>query len=233
VRVTFAVPWSGMLLLGTTEDPFDGDPASVAAEPGDVTQILREAAHALDSQILDPGRVLAAYAGLRVLPEGEGEVASARRETVFTRGPAGMLSVAGGKLTTYRRIALEVLDRLRAELGVHRLDRRPWPLPGATGLASVALPNELDPDVREHLLHLYGSLAPEVVATAREEPALLERISPDGPDLAAQVGYAATREWARNVDDVVRRRTTLFYRGLSGEDVATRVSELLRENGSQ
>jgi glycerol-3-phosphate dehydrogenase len=232
VRVTFAVPWSGMLLLGTTDDPFDGDPADVGVESADATRILREAAHALDSDVLDRGRVLAAYVGLRVLPVGDGEVVSARRETVFTRGPAGMLSVAGGKLTTYRRIALDVLDRLRAELGVHRLDRRPWPLPGASELDSVALPAELDPDVREHLLHLYGSLAPEVVALAGEEPALLERVSPHGPDIAAQVRYAATHEWARNADDVVRRRTTLFYRGLAGAQTVEHVSELLRQNGA-
>src|SRR5262249_53944834 len=157
-----------------------GEPADIAAEPEDATQILREAAHALDSRILDQSRVLAAYAGLRVLPGGSGDVASARRETVLTRGPAGMLSVSGGKLTTYRRIALEVLDRLGPELGVHHLDRRPWPLPGASGLEFTSLPPELDLDVRAHLLHLYGSLAPEVVASARENPALLERVSPEG-----------------------------------------------------
>ena len=227
VRVTFAVPWCGMLLLGTTESPFDGDPADVAPESVDAEQILREAAHALAPQRLDRSLVRAAYAGLRVLPAGEGEVVSARRETVFTRGPAGMLSVAGGKLTTYRRIALEVLDRLRPELGVHHVDGRPWPLPGATALQAVALPPELDPDVRSQLLHLYGSLAPEVLAPARDDPALLERLSPGGPDIAAQVRHAATHEWATTVEDVVHRRTTLFYRGLEDDETRASVAELL------
>jgi glycerol-3-phosphate dehydrogenase len=227
VRVTFAVPWSGMLLLGTTESAYDGDPGDVAADPADAEQILREAAQALAPQLLDRSRVRAAYAGLRVLPAGDGEVASARRETVFSRGPGGMLSVAGGKLTTYRRIALEVLERLRPELGLHGLDRRPWPLPGATGLGAVAFPAELDEDVRAHLLHLYGSFAPDVVAPAHEDPTLLERLDPDGPDVAAQVRYAATHEWATSVDDVVRRRTTLFYRGLDDERTRAAVAELL------
>jgi glycerol-3-phosphate dehydrogenase len=227
VRVTFAVPWSGMLLLGTTESPFDGDPADVTAEAADADQILREAAQALAPQVLDRGLVRAAYAGLRVLPAGEGEVVSARRETVFTLGPGGMLSVAGGKLTTYRRIALDVLQRLRSELGLRDVDARPWPLPGATGLESVALPAELDPEVRSHLLHLYGSHAPDVLAPAFEESALLERLHPDGPDVAAQVRYAAEHEWARTAEDVVRRRTTLFYRGLADEVTATRVEALL------
>ncbi len=227
VRVTFAVPWSGMLLLGTTESQFDGDPASVVAAPADTEQILREAAQALDARILDRGLVRAAYAGLRVLPAGEGEVVSARRETVFTRGPAGMLSVAGGKLTTYRRIALEVLERLRVELGLHRIDKRPWPLPGASGLGSVPFPADLDPAVRDHLLHLYGSRAPDVLAPARDDPSLLERLHPDGPDVAAQVLHAATHEWARTPDDILRRRTTLFYRGLVDEATTARVAALM------
>jgi len=227
VRVTFAVPWSGMLLLGTTESPFDGDPADVAPEPVDAEQILREAAHALAPQMLDRGLVRAAYAGLRVLPAGAGEVVSARRETVFTLGPGGMLSVAGGKLTTYRRIALEVLERLGPELGLRKVDKRPWPLPGASGFESVTLPGELEPDTRSHLLHLYGSLAPEVLAPARDDPELLERLSPDGPDIAAQVPYAVRNEWATTAEDVIRRRTTLFYRGLEDEATRGAVAELL------
>ena len=166
----------------------------------------------------------ATYAGLRVLPAGDGESVSARRETVFSRGPAGMLSVAGGKLTTYRRIALEVLERLRTDLGLHRLDTRPWPLPGAVGLDDVRLPVELEPDVRAHLHHLYGSLAPEVLASALDDPSLLERLHPDGPDLAAQARYAVTHEWARSAEDVLRRRTTVFQRGLEDDDTRARVA---------
>ncbi len=227
VRVTFAVPWYGMLLLGTTDSEYDGDPGTVAAEPADVAEILAEAAVALDPALVRPERVRASFAGLRVLPAGEGESVSARRETVYTTGPSGMLSVAGGKLTTYREIALGALERLRGPLGLRRLDRRPWPLPGAVGWRDAALPPGLEPDVREHLLHLYGALASEVLAPAAAEPALLERLDPRGPDIAAQAVYAATHEWARNADDVLRRRTTLFHRGLAGGVAAERVGELL------
>lgn len=233
VRVTFAVPWSGMLLLGTTDSPFEGDPGEVAVAPEDVDQILGEAAVALEPSLLARERVRAAFAGVRVLPVMEGSEASVRRETVVTESPGGMLSVAGGKLTTYRRIAVEALRRLRPALRLRRVDTRPWPLPGAAGLERIDLPASLEPDVREHLLHLYGSLASEVLAPAREEPALLERLHPDGPDIAAQVLYAATHEWARNVDDVLRRRTTLFYRGLADGATRARIAELLVEAGVQ
>lgn len=224
VRVTFAVPWYDMLLLGTTDAPYDGDPALVGPDDDDARQILREAALALDPALVAPERVRAAYAGLRVLPAGDGESVSARRETVFTRGSGGMLSVAGGKLTTYRRIALEVLERLREDLGVHRLDTRPWPLPDAVGLERVALPVQVESDVRDHLLHLYGSRAPEVLAPAVDDASLLERLHPAGPDIAAQARYAATHEWARVPEDVLRRRTTVFHRGLENAATIEKVS---------
>jgi glycerol-3-phosphate dehydrogenase len=226
VRVTFAVPWYGKLLLGTTDTAWSDDPDSVEADAADVTQILDEAAVALPSELVAHARVRAAYAGLRVLPAGGGKSARAPRETVFTRSRGGMLNVAGGKLTTYRRIAVEALSRLRGDLGLRRLETKPWPLPGATDL-EARLSADLDDDVTEHLLHLYGSLAHEVVALAGDDPSLLERLHPDGPDIAAQVAYAREREWARDADDVLRRRTTCFYRGLADGTVTSRVEELL------
>src|SRR5262249_50077187 len=127
----FAVPWHGLLLLGTTDTLHDGGPDEVAVTDEDVDQVLAEAAVALSPELLRRDRIRAVYAGLRVLPGGDGSTANARRETVYSRGAGGMLSMAGGKLTTYRRIALDALDPLRAALGLHRLDRRPRPLPGA------------------------------------------------------------------------------------------------------
>ena len=96
VRVTFAVPWYGMFLLGTTDSPYEGDPAAVSVEPTDAEQILAEASVALDRTLIDPDGVRASYAGLRALPLGDEDSASVRRETVFTRSPGGMLNVAAG-----------------------------------------------------------------------------------------------------------------------------------------
>ena len=223
VRVTFAVPWYGMLLLGTTDDEYDDDPASVRVETADVDRILAEASVALGAGLLEPGLVRASYAGLRVLPVGAGESVSARRETVYSIGPGGMLSVAGGKLTTYRRIALEALERLRPALGLHSLVRRPWPLPGARDLELVELPAGLEPDVRAHLMHLYGARAPVVLAPARDDPSLLERLHPDGPDIVAQALHAVTSEWALTAEDVLRRRTTVTLRGLADDAARARV----------
>lgn len=231
VRVSFAVPWEGLLLLGTTDTFFGGDVDEMTVADADVDQVLAEAAVAVDPGLLRRERVRAAFAGLRVLPGGEGATASARRETVFTRGPCGMLTVAGGKLTTYRRIALEALARVRSDLRLHRLDRRPRPLPGAAGLDRVRFADGLEPRVRSHLLHLYGSLAPDVLAPAAEDPTLLEPLHPGALDLGAQALYAGREEWALSAEDVLRRRTTLAFRGLADEEVAQRVDGLLQAAG--
>jgi glycerol-3-phosphate dehydrogenase len=226
VRVTFAVPWYGMLLLGTTDAEYHGDPGAVAVEAADVEQVLAEARVALGSEIARAEHIRSSFAGLRVLPAGPGESASARRETVFTVGQGGMVSVAGGKLTTYRRIALDALRRVRSDLGLRRLDTRPWGLPGATS-HDVALPVEVDPDVRRHLLHLYGSRAADVLAPSLDDPGLLEPIHPGGPDLLAQALYASRHEWATSAEDVLRRRTTVAWRGLADDAARDRVASLL------
>jgi glycerol-3-phosphate dehydrogenase len=205
VRVSFAIPWEGKLLLGTTDTLHEGEPEDARVTDDDIRRVLDEAAVGVDGL----GEVRASFCGLRVLPGGPGATANARRETVYTTGSAGMLSVAGGKLTTYRRIALDALE----QLGVREIRRRPRPLPGATGLGSVNWPVELDAATRGHLLHLYGSLAPEVLAPAVDDASLLDPIVSGRPDLRAQDLYARAHEWARTDEDVLRRRTTAWLAG--------------------
>ena len=231
VRVSFAVPWEGMLLLGTTDTLHDGAPDAVVAEPADIELVLAEAADALEEPVVSREHVRAVFAGLRVLPQSGRETAHARRETMYIRDPGGLLTVAGGKLTTYRRIALDALERLRGELGLHHIDRQAWPLPGAAGLDRVGFPVEVSPTLRAHLLGLYGSLAPEVLEPALTDPTLLEPLTPDAPDIAAQAVYAAEREWARNPEDILRRRTTLALRGLVDVELSRRVEQLTGLHG--
>jgi glycerol-3-phosphate dehydrogenase len=205
-----------MLLLGTTDTEHDGEPEALAVTEADVAQVLAEAAVAVDG--LGPAR--ATYCGLRVLPGGDGATANAKRETVFSTGPSGMVSVAGGKLTTYRRIALDALDHL----GVRGLSKRPRPLPGATGLDRIEWPVELDTATRAHLLHLYGSLAVDVLRPAADDESLLEPIVPGRPDLRAQERYAREHEWAQTGEDVLRRRTTAWLAGVTGRLSPARTS---------
>ena len=234
MRVSFAVPWAGSLLLGTTDEPYDADPGRVEPTDADVRQVVAEASLAVRAEVVAPEKVHYAFAALRVLPGVAGDTTRARRESVIDVGPAGMVSVAGGKLTTYRRIALDVLAKLESTLGLHRLDRRPWPLPGAVG-------------IQVDRAHRPGSRRASArtcsTSTARSPPRCSHRprrtrrcsspVAEGAPDLAAQVLYAATHEWARSEDDVLRRRTLLTIGGHTNARVEARVAELLGSSAAR
>jgi glycerol-3-phosphate dehydrogenase len=233
-RVSFAIPWEDHLLLGTTDEPFEDDAASVRCTDADVDQILGEAAHAVLPEYLDPDDVVYRFAGLRVLPaEQERTTTRIKRETVITVGPRGMISVAGGKWTTFRLIGTQVFGRIRELLPDPGPPDRLIPLPGAARpdvlprVLSASAP-ELPDDVLRHLSTHYGNLSHAIIALTAENPALAERIHPGGPDIWAQVVYAAQSEWACTVDDVLRRRTTVTVRGLDTPDVRERVAGMLK-----
>ena len=88
-RVQFANPWEGALLVGTTDEPFEGDPRGLEVDGADIEQIVRESRAAIEPGVVEHERILSSFAGVRVLPQGEGETPSARRETVFERGQEG------------------------------------------------------------------------------------------------------------------------------------------------
>ncbi|MBB6172938.1 glycerol-3-phosphate dehydrogenase [Nocardiopsis mwathae] len=241
-RVSFAIPWEGQLLLGTTDEEYVGDPAEVGVVQSDIDQILGEASTAIDSAQLDPAKINYAFAGLRVLPGGPGGTSSAKRETVVTRGRGGMLSVAGGKWTTYRHIGQMVIERLKTLGSVPLAEEmsptlKTVPLPGLGSPAAVAHrlvvdqepPVRMDPLVARHLATHYGSVSMDIAELVRRDPALGERIHPDGPDIWAQVVFARDHEWAVTPEDVLRRRTTVTIRGLDDEDVRKRTEVLLTE----
>ncbi|MEV1050553.1 glycerol-3-phosphate dehydrogenase/oxidase [Streptomyces sp. NPDC049887] len=245
-RITFALPWEDMLLLGTTDEEFEGDPADVAVNEKDIAQILDEAAFSIRDQQLSRDLITYSFAGLRVLPGGPGDTSKAKRETVVTEGRGGMLSVAGGKWTTFRHIGRTVLNKL-AELPGRPLadDMEPvshlpkkLPLPGIANPRAVAhrllvdapAPGpRMSADTARHLATHYGSLSFDIARLANEDPGLAERIHPDAPEIWAQVVWARDHEWAETADDVLRRRTTLTIRGLATDEIRGKVEDLLHK----
>ncbi len=224
-RVVFAIPWAGTLLIGTTDTPFEGDARNVRPSAAEEEQILGEVGLTVD---LSGHGVRARFAGVRVLPAGAADTVRAPRETTLSRGRLGMLSVAGGKLTTYRRIALAVLHALRPDLELDRIDRRPRPLPGAADpeVAADVLRRrhpDLPPRLAERLAQTYGTLAEEVIAAGPLEP-LADGIA----ETEAEVLYARAHEWALTPEDVLRRRTTLALTGRDWPAVRERVDALLK-----
>lgn len=228
-RSAFAIPWQGMLMVGTTDTPFEGDPASVAPEPGELDALVGSFAGLLPAGAgLRGDRVVHATAALRVLRRDPGDTATASRRHVLGVGRGGMVSIAGGKLTAHRRIAVEALAELPASVRPRRLSRAYDPLPSARGLdvAAGRLGRSLDANTAAHLLHLYGAEATRLLAYADSDPGALEPIRPGGPDVWAQALYAVDEEWAVTADDVACRRTTLAVRGLADEPVLDELGAL-------
>jgi glycerol-3-phosphate dehydrogenase len=224
-RVAMAIPWQGMLMLGTTDTDYEGDPGSCAVTAADIAQVLAEAAVALPGDVIRAEAVRFSFAGLRVLPLGEGSTANAHREHLVRSGPHGMVSIAGGKLTTHRRIALDVLHRV-ADPRLIALHLDDDPLPEAAG-GLDDFDSNVDPSVALHLAQIYGCDSFQVMAQRHRHPNAMQRIHPRGPDVWAQAYHAVEREWAATVDDVVRRRTTLAVRGLASPTVRAEVAHVL------
>ena len=224
-RVMFVLPWGDFSIIGTT----DTDVAEVLDEPladaADVTYLLRSANAYFPNARLNPDDVVAAWAGYRPLLDVPGTLPTAAvpREHRLVEGASGLITIAGGKLTTYRSMAAEVVDvvarRLRA------VDGRPLarsaatgtePLPGGEvadlGLLVRDLVEEgLDKGLAGALVGRYGSEAAAVANLVRREPALGERIVPGFPVIAAEVVHQARREMAMTVADVMIRRTHLYH----------------------
>jgi len=214
-------------LLGTTDTAYEGEPGSVAPTSVEEAYLLAAASRFLPDEMVRPDRVLCSFAGLRVLPRGDGETFEASREHVVRVGSGGMISVGGGKLTTHRLIALDTLRRLPAQLRPRRLRLNSEPLPGAEPPDVPTLRTRLDAGTAEHLVELYGGEAQHLLGYAVRTPDALERVHPRSPDIWAQVYHAAEEEWAMTVEDVVRRRTTLGIRGLATREIRAQILSIL------
>ena len=224
-RVMFVLPWGDFSIIGTT----DTDAAEVLDEPladdADVTYLLRSANAYFPNARLNPGDVVAAWAGYRPLLDVPGATSTAAvpREHRIVEGPSGLITIAGGKLTTYRSMAAEVVDLVARRL--RAVDGRPLvrdaatatePLPGGEvadlGLLARDLKEEgLDQEIAGALAHRYGSEGAAVANLVRLEPALGARLVPGLPVIAAEVVHQARREMAMTVADVMIRRTHLYH----------------------
>jgi glycerol-3-phosphate dehydrogenase len=225
-RVVFAIPWGlGRTVVGTTDTFFDGTPDKVEPDQRDIEYLLEVANHQMPGAKLVPDDVISTWSGLRPLlkPADEGAGASqvSREHMIYER--AGFVTIAGGKLTTYRRMAAEVVDRAMTQLDAHQPSQtKTRPLPGSVGLSESdeqleALARELtrpeQPEATARALaEIYGVRARTVVDRATKDPSAAERLDGDLPYLMAQVDEAVEHEFATTLDDVLSRRIPLVLR---------------------
>lgn len=229
-RVLFLLPWGDQAYIGTTDTDYDADPADVAADAEDVAYLL-EAANAYYPECkLSTEDVFSTWAGLRplVMPvtsrDDVAESAVSREHQVIT-GNDGVITIAGGKLTTYRLMSAEVVDaavrqlnQRGAEVTVRTCDTERVPLPG--GVGEVPTPEVLielsggllSQESAALLVHTYGSRAKGVAHLIQQSPDLAVPLSPERPEIRAQVDWAVKEELANEVADVLVRRTQVFFR---------------------
>lgn len=224
-RVMFILPWGDLSYIGTTDTDTSDEPDAVRASAEDVIYLLRSANAYYPEARLQPSDVISTWAGLRPLLRHDGPIdpSAVTREHRIVDSPSGLISIVGGKLTTYRVMAEQVVDHVAQRL--HELDGRPLPrraatdrepLPGgaARDLAILARDIELEgftKGVAQHLVRCYGSEAPAVARLARSEAALKRPIVPGHPALRAELLHAIRREMAVTLNDLLVRRTHVFY----------------------
>ena len=210
-RTIFVLPWLGRTLIGTTDVDYEGGLDHIPPSEDDVDYLLG-ATNAFFGTELGLSDLTGAYAGVRPLissGDPKKSVDISRRAELYETG-SGMLTITGGKLTTFRRMAKQVVDRI-VERDGREAPCRTHEIPLGMGTTVEELPavDGVDDETRALLVHRYGYFANEVLALAEATPELRERIVPDLPDMLAEVLVAARHEQALALGDVFLRRTRL------------------------
>jgi glycerol-3-phosphate dehydrogenase len=210
-RGIFSLPWYGRTLVGTTDNDYDGDISHVAPPSSDVEYLL-DAINSFFATELGAKDIVGAYAGVRPListGDPKKSVDISRKAELYETS-SGLLTITGGKLTTWRRMAKQTVDRL-----VEREGRDAPCHTTEIPLGMEARPEDLEAgdwlgdDARQQLAFRYGHAARGVLDLAEERSELAQPIVEGRPDLLAEVAVAARLEQARSVADVLLRRTRL------------------------
>ena len=239
--VLFVIPWGRHWVVGTTDTTWELDKAHPAASSADIEYLLERVNLVLQTP-LRPEDVEGVYAGLRPLLVGESEATSQlSREHAVSVAVSGLVTVAGGKYTTYRVMAADAVDAVARSLN-HRVPgsaTRDLPLLGAAGWPAtwnqrwrIAESSGLHVARVEHLLRRHGANIGEVLALLDERPDLAAPLTGADDYLRVEVVYAAAYESALHLDDALTRRTRIsietFDRGVGcAEEVAELMGDVL------
>ena len=238
-RMFFIIPWGAYSLIGTTDTKYSGDLDEVHADQDDVDYLLTESKRILPKMNLTKESILYTYAGIRPLAfSGGSESKISRKHRVIREGRnKRIITIAGGKLTTYRNMAKDVVDAACSVLGNRtRCATDTRNLPGGLpmdyeGYLREAVPemaahHKVAPEVIGHLISFYGANAEKVLALAETDPFLRESISSESNDIHAQVLYSVMEEGARTLSDIVLRRMHLGITASRGLPQAEKIADI-------
>ncbi|GAB1511320.1 glycerol-3-phosphate dehydrogenase/oxidase [Actinophytocola sp. KF-1] len=238
--VLFVIPWDRHWIIGTTDTPWDHDPDHPVATGADVDYLLAHV-NAVLREPLTAEDVVGVYAGLRpLLDGGADDTTKLSREHAVAEPAPGFFVVAGGKYTTYRVMAADVVDAAAKGLGraVAPSLTRHLPIHGAVGFrelwatrADLAAGAGLPVATVERLLGRYGSAVTDLLAVIDRDPRLGAPLTGAGEYLAAEIVYAVTHEGALDLDDVLSRRTRIAIEYPDrGRAAAEQVADLVGEH---
>lgn len=243
-RVMFVLPWGTLSYIGTTDTDDAAGPDAVRASAEDVTYLLRSANAFFPNARLAPRDVVATWAGMRALVATHPERAASAvsREYVIAESPSGLLTMAGGKLTTYRAMAADLVDRV-AQL-LHTADGRPRaprpatdtePLPGGEAadldvLVAAARERGANEATARHLVASYGSEVAAILNRVPKNRVLGGPLVEGQPEIRAEVEHVVEREMAVRLTDVLVRRLRLYTTAADqGLNAAPAVARKLRK----
>lgn len=237
-RSIFAVPWGDFTYLGTTDTDYEGPLDNPTCTSDDIEYIL-SAVNAASAQKVTAHDITGTWAGLRPLisTANNSRTADLSRKHKVLVSNNKLITVTGGKLTTYRKMAEETVDTALKLLGQKQKTKscqtKSLPLYGAYGLADLidegaASRHEIDEEVLKHLVSRHGSDARTVINLTKQRPELLQRVHPALPYLRAEIVHAARSEMATCGIDVVARRTrALILDAKATHESASVVSQLI------
>ncbi|MCO5220004.1 MAG: glycerol-3-phosphate dehydrogenase/oxidase [Thermomicrobiales bacterium] len=230
-RPFFIVPWNGLTMIGTTDLPFDGDFDQVTATDDEIDYLLAEAGRLLPGLDTSRSRVLFTYAGVRPLPATSDSSPGGitRRHFLIDHAPNrdGLYSVVGGKLTTHRSLAEEVVDKIAHELGNRApCQTRNLPFAYSPGDDVEALREELIGSfgisglAAERLTSIYGARARDIAALGASDPALGAPLAEGQCVTGAEIVWAFENEQAVGLSDAVMRRAVAAWNAGLGRSAA-------------
>lgn len=243
-RPFFIVPWLGQVLIGTTDLLFAGDLDRVKANDAEIDYLLNETNLIIPTANLTRQDVRFTYSGVRPLPYTEGKATGnfTRKHTLHdhqSEGVNNLLSLIGGKLTTYRHVGEEIVDWIyeKWQMTPVPCPTLKQPLPGYIAATDKRIQNainqytpRLSRETLNHLFTLYGAQAFAVLKLVDESPDLGALIVPNLPDIRAQIVYAVQQEMALTYGDILRRRTTIAMQANYGFDAIAVVSDVLQNH---
>ena len=236
-RLVLVIPWMGRYMIGTTDIRFDGDPDEARCSTAEMDYLLGEVNQLIPQAGLTPEHVLYTFSGVRPLPYAPGVVEAKipRSHVLHDHSPGlpGLVSVVGGKLTTFRQLAEEAVDDVFKRLGRKSppCSTARLPVPGAVFDAEALRRHLLEGGLGEktiaRLMGLYGARARDILAEARGDAAMLRVIHKDTGAIGAEMVFAMRHEFAASLADVMARRVLLAFAPGHGLESLSAIADLL------